>query len=357
MLRPYEPTGHFSMSDSVPLSTPTAAYSNMLASPVFGLSVDPGYAVSGPRFAGQDLPERAQEALTALVMGWNTASDAERRSLASAVRRHRIDRVPDGFGVGLLGSIALWALFPAPREIGHRCLNSTGVPRLDLPPSLQRIGDWFLNDTKEARAALVEMRRTQGGEEQPPASHAPQSQQQLSSQQAANRFGPLRSLDSLARCTDLVSVGGGFCRGASLRSIAFPPSLTSVGPGFLAHVVPPSKTRDVHPLLIDLSHCLGLSEIGPGFAEGCAAAAVGLPPALKAIPADCCVDMLFLQIIALGVMPRLASAPTDPAPPSTASGVQLPPPPPPPPAEGTDAASDAAAAAAAVITRSGSDLV
>jgi hypothetical protein len=225
-----------------------------------------------------------QGALSALKDGWNSADDARKRELSAAVRRLQLDRMPDGFGAGLLGPFNASNLFPKLRIIGDGCLNCTGIPYLELPSTLQRIGSRFANDAKEARKEMIAIKAS-----------APTNTAQLV------RHGVLKSLEKLEKCEQLEEIGDDFCRGASLRVIRFPRSLKSIGNGFMAHVVAaPSAKADAPPLTIDLSVCPALEKIGTGFAEGCTATAVHFPGSLGAIPDSCCVDMTGLTSVTVG---------------------------------------------------------
>jgi hypothetical protein len=238
-------------------------------------------------------------AISDLKEHWNAADDAKKRELAAAVRRLKLERMPDGFGTWFLRHINVAHFFPTLTAVGDGCLNCTGIPILELPPTVQRIGARFANDAKDARKELTALKA-------------------LNKVSASHfiRHGVLKSLDKLERCDRLREIGDDFCRGGSLRTITFPTSLVTIGNGFMAHVVAaPTTKKDVSPLTIDLSHCTSLSTIGSGFAEGCSAVAVHFPGSLQVIPANCFVDMAALRSVevsfplegAVRQMPRLST--------------------------------------------------
>jgi hypothetical protein len=261
---PPQPQQQVQQSDNTPPSPPPA----------------PSSPVPDDPATKQMMAERANRLNMELRDRWNKSDDQTKRVLASWMRLCRQDKMPDGFGASFMGPVNAANFFPQLTMIGNGCLNCTAVPFLELPPSLQKIGDGFANDTKEARKEMAA------------AAAAPKPSGASGSTSSVVRHGALKSLEKLERCTQLREIGHDFCRGASLRAIKFPPSLTSVGNNFMAHVVAaPNAKKDAAPLTIDLSPCTALTVIGVGFAEGCSAVTVHLPGSLQAIPNNCCVDM------------------------------------------------------------------
>jgi hypothetical protein len=229
---------------------------------------------------------------------WDAADSATRRRWAYEIRRLQVERLPDGFGVWLVGTLRLSIYFPHLRAIGNNCLNSTAIPHLDLPSGITSIGNAFATDREEAREA---MRAQAKGAAAVGASPAP------------HHGGALRHMTRLADCTTLETIGDDFMRGSGLRAIAFPASLENIGHRFLFHAGISAATSSTaagaghaatgdHRFAVDLSTCTKLQRIGPEFCRECTASTVALPGCLTSLPDDCCVDMPALSLFTIGTV-------------------------------------------------------